>query len=233
MDDKRFDEITKTLSAELGSRRTALRAAVAGVAASIGALGALDFAFARKKKNDKHNHRNNNNNNKKKGKKEKICHCSNNDSNNCKTKKVDHKQAKKHLRNHPNDYKGKCDKCDDTDVECNYNRPSECCSNICCVDNSSSTGGICAVSGGICCGQRNSGGYCPSSFPQCCGQNACCQSSDVCCGTPQQPIGYCCPAGQFCCNSSSGCCVADTATVTTTAAIGEGRQFGPRRRAQK
>jgi len=229
MDDKRFDELTKTLSARLGSRRYALRAAAVGLATSVGAFEALDFASAKKKKNDKHN---NKNNNKKKEKKEKICHCDNN-GNNCKTKKVSHKQAKKHLRNHPNDTKGKCDSCDDTDVECNYNRPSECCSNICCVDNSSSTSGVCSVSGGICCGQRNSGGYCPSSFPQCCGQNACCQTSDVCCGTPQQPIGYCCPAGQECCNSQSGCCVADAAAVNTTEASGAGRQFEPRGRAAR
>jgi len=148
MDDKRFDELTKTLSGGLGSRRNALRAVVAGVATSLGALGTLDFAAAKKKKNGKNN---NKNNNKKKDKKEKICHCPDNNDNNCKTKKVSHKQAKKHLHNHPNDSKGKCDKgCDDTDVECNVNRPSECCSNNCCLDTTSSTGGICATSGGRC-----------------------------------------------------------------------------------
>src|SRR3954467_5790091 len=227
MDDKRFDELTKVVSAGYGSRRNALRAVVAGVATSLGAFGALDFALARKKKNDKHNHKHNN---KKKNKKEKICHCPDNNNNNCKTKKLDPKQAKKHLRNHPNDYKGKCDEgCDDTDVECNVNRPSECCSNNCCLDTTSSTGGICSTSGGRCCGQHATGGYCSPSFPQCCGQNACCQDSEVCCGTPQDPTGYCCPAGQECCVAPSGCCPSDSAAaVNTTVASEGGRRFAPR-----
>jgi hypothetical protein len=225
MDDKRFDELTKVLSAEIGSRRNALRAVVAGVGTALGAFGALDYASAKKKKNDKHNHKHK----KKKQKKETICHCPDNDNNNCKTKKLPEKKAKKHLRNHPNDFKGKCDKgCDDTDVECNINRPSECCSNNCCLDTTSSSGGICAASGGRCCGQHLTGGYCSPSFPQCCGQNACCLDSDVCCGTPQEPNGYCCPAGQACCNSPSGCCAADAAAANTTTASGAGRQYAPR-----
>jgi hypothetical protein len=95
------------------------------------------------------------------------------------------------------------------------------------LDNTSSTGGICAASGGRCCGQHANGGYCTPSFPQCCGQNACCQDSDVCCGTPQDPTGYCCPGGQHCCVSPSGCCPG-TSAVNTTGTSAVGRQFAPR-----
>lgn len=59
MDDKRFDELTKSVSSVVGSRRLALRAALTGVATSLGVLGDLDLASAKHKKNNNGKNKNN------------------------------------------------------------------------------------------------------------------------------------------------------------------------------
>lgn len=94
-------------------------------------------------------------------------------------------------------------RCTSTNQECNTNRPSECCSQQCCFDNTSSTDGICSDNGGTCCTFRQNGGYCPQANPQCCGSASCCAAegdpgNSVCCASPQTGIGFCCPAGSIC-----------------------------------
>ena len=94
-------------------------------------------------------------------------------------------------------------RCTKTNRECNTNRPSACCSQKCCFDNTSSTDGVCADGGGTCCTFRQNGGYCPQANPQCCGSASCCAASgdpgnSVCCASPQTGIGFCCPAGSIC-----------------------------------
>ena len=116
-------------------------------------------------------------------------------------------------------------RCTSTNRECNTNRPSECCSQQCCFDNSSSTDGICGDGGGTCCTFRQNGGYCPQANPQCCGSAACCAAdgdpgNSVCCASPQTGIGFCCPAGSTCDFNQSNPCVPDDA-VNRSAVRGE------------
>ena len=224
MDDRRFDQLAKAIAGETGSRREALGLAVVSAAAAVlGFLGIENAAVARRGNKNKNKNKSGNNRNRRKDKEKrsKVCHCPDATGNNCKTKTLTEKKVKKHLRQHPNDFKGKCDNdCFDRDAACNVNRPAECCHQNCCLDTTSGTGGICASAGGRCCGQHATGGYCSEFFPQCCGQNACCGPNDTCCGTPQDPNGYCCPPGQVCCVSPSGCCPAATAAPFAAAENG-------------
>ena len=213
MDDRRFDQLAKAIAGETGSRREAI-GLVAGSAAAamLGLLGVKETTSARRRNRDKDDRRNRNRRrNRDRDKEVRICHCPDSNPQNCSNKRFKAKKAKRHLKQHPNDYRGKCgNKCLDVDVACNVNRPAQCCNQNCCLDTTSSTGGICASAGGRCCGQHATGGYCSEFFPQCCGQNACCGINDTCCGTPQDPNGYCCPPGQECCVSPSGCCPVST-----------------------
>src|SRR4051812_17911831 len=68
--------------------------------------------------------------------------------------------------------------CAGTNIVCNTNQPSGCCSQKCCFDTTSSTSGVCASGGGTCCSARQEGGYCPQGFPQCCGNNNCCRGTE-------------------------------------------------------
>ena len=103
-------------------------------------------------------------------------------------------------------------RCTRPNRECNTNRPSECCSQQCCFDNTSSTDGICSDNGGTCCTFRQNGGYCPQANPQCCGSAACCTregspGNSVCCSSPQTGIGFCCPEGSTCDFNQANPCV--------------------------
>jgi len=235
MDDRRFDELAKTIAGEAGSRREALGLAVGSAAAAVlGFLGVAETAIARHgNKNNKNNNKNRNRHrNKDKDKKIKICHCPDATGNNCKTKKVSEKKAKKHLKQHPNDFKGKCNNgCDDVDTQCNVNRPAECCAQSCCFDTSSASGGICPSRNANCCGLTVTGGYCTETFPQCCGEEACCRSGETCCSNFRVTTGYCCPVGYTCdFNRPNGCLPpgAVTAQVASESTVGT---FEPRRRA--
>jgi len=234
MDDRRFDHLAKVIAGEAGSRREALGLAVGSAAAALlGFFGVTETSEAQRRNRDGDRDRNRRRRRSDNDKRVKVCHCRNNDANNCKTKKVTKKKLKRHLKRHPNDHKGKCKKnqCNDFDNECNVNRPGDCCAQACCPDATSSAGGICPTEGGNCCGQHHTGGYCTASFPQCCAQQACCRSNETCCANAFQPLGYCCPPGQICnANSPNGCSPATPPGVTSAAA--ERQVAGaPRRRA--
>jgi hypothetical protein len=242
MDDRRFDQLTKALSDATGSRRETLGLAVGSAAAAVlGFLGVEEAAVAQRGDNNNNNNKNrrrrNRNRNKDREKNQKVCHCPDATGNNCKTQTLSEKKVKKHLREHPNDYAGKCTKtgCQDLDTECNVNRPGECCAQNCCFDATSSTSGICPTQGGNCCGLTTTGGYCTTSFPQCCGEEACCRTGEVCCSNVRQITGYCCPPGYRCdFNQFNGCLAPQAAVVAASLETSEESVIGsfePRRRA--
>lgn len=232
MDDRRFDQLARAISGAAESRRDTLKVVAGGAAAAV--LGLFGIAKSdseteaarddkkNKNKNRRRRHRNNKKNTK-------ICHCSDNSFNNCKTIKVSKSKANKHLKKHPQDRKGSCDKCLDFDNACNVNRPGQCCSNNCCFDSTSDSDGICPTDGGNCCGLTTTGGYCTTQFPQCCGEQACCQDNWVCCSNFRLPNGYCCPPGNTCdFNQPNGCIpngnVADEANRSASVGSSEPRR---------
>ena len=212
MDDRRFDQLTKALSGATGSRRETFGLAVGGATAAVlGFLGAEEAAVARHRK--RHGNRDRD-----RDKVKKVCHCPDASGENCKTKKLKEKKVDRHLKKHPNDYKGKCNKpskaCADINKPCLTNQGGACCAGICCFDIRSTTpnDGVCPPRDARCCGLNQTGGYCTTTFPQCCGEDACCKDGEVCCANQIRPSGYCCRAGQVCdFNSPSGCAAAQTA----------------------
>lgn len=205
MDGRRFDLLAIALT-EASSRRDALKVTVAGAAAGLFGITLADDESEARKRDRRGNDRNRNRRRRNK-KKRKVCDCPDNNENNCVTKTVSKKKARKIKDNHPNSYNGSCDdRCLSNDTECNSNRPGECCSTICCNDITSSTGAICATDGGNCCNRPNKGGYCTANAPFCCGTAACCVDSSVCCASALNPGGTCCPAG-FECDGFNGFCV--------------------------
>ncbi len=231
MDGRRFDQLARALSASAGSRREAVMAATGGVAATfLGVLG-IEQASAAPNDKKKQDRRNRNNRNSRK-KRVKICHCPDNTGQNCKTKQVSAKSARRHLKKHDNDNKGKCkNRCRKTDIECNVNRPGECCFGQCCFDVTSSIGGICPTDGANCCGLTNTGGYCTTTAPVCCGENACCRTGEVCCSSFRLTTGYCCPAGNTCdFNQPNGCLPPAAAATSETRSGAIQGSVAPRRR---
>jgi hypothetical protein len=241
MDDRRFDQLARAIAGEAGSRRAALGfAAGSAVAALVGFFGLAETADAQRRNQDGNRDRNRDRDRRRRrrrdeDKKVKVCHCPDTNQNNCKTKSVTEKERRRHLKRHPNDKKGRCKKnqCNDFDTECNVNRPGECCAGACCIDTTSSLGGVCPTLSGNCCGQHFTGGYCTAVFPQCCGQHACCRANEVCCSNVFDPLGYCCPAGQVCdANQPNGCRQpAPPAGMTSATAEGTVRAGAPRMRA--
>jgi hypothetical protein len=103
VDDRRFDQLAIAIAGEPGSRREAIGLAAGGaIAALLGFLGLDEAALARRgNKNGGGN--NNNHRHRHKDKNKKICHCNDSSGNNCKTKTLSAKKAKKHLKKHAND----------------------------------------------------------------------------------------------------------------------------------
>lgn len=200
MDERRFDLLAKALT-EASSRRDALKVTLVGAAAGI-----LGMTLAEDEAEAQNRNRNRRNRNRRR-RRRKFCHCPDNNEKNCTTKKVRQNKARRLRRRHPNSYNGRCrNRCLSNDTECNSNRPGECCSSICCRDTTSSTGGICATSGGNCCNRPNLGGYCPAGAPFCCGTAACCIEASKCCASALNPTGTCCPDG-FECDQYNGFCI--------------------------
>ena len=228
MDGRRFDQLARALSGSAGSRREALVVATGSVATGLLGLISIEQATAAPRDKKKRDQRNRNNGNNRE-KRVKICRCDST-GRNCKTKQVSEKSARRQLKKNDNVSKGKCNnRCSRTDIECNVNRPGECCSAQCCFDVTSSIGGICPTDGANCCGLTNTGGYCTTTAPVCCGENACCRTGEVCCSSFRLTTGYCCPAGNTCdFNQPNGCLPSVAATASRSAAT-EG-SVEPRRR---
>jgi hypothetical protein len=228
MDDSRFDQLAKALSDAVGSRREALLLSTGGAAAAVLAFLGVEptsTVLGRKKRRNRKNKKK-----KKKNSKARVCHCPDATGNNCSSLFITRKRVNQHLRQHPNDYRGRCTgrDCLADNSQCNINRPSECCSENCCVDTLGGLGGVCAQDGGNCCGQHVTGGYCSRSFPQCCGQDACCRFNETCCANSFDAQGYCCPPGQVCdANQPNGC--APLVVQTTSASIESTVRAGAKR----
>ncbi len=202
MDDRRFDQLAMAISGAAGSRRDSLAIVLGSAAAAVFGLFGIEGTEAKHRKG----HGKNKNRRNKDKKKVKFCHCPDNNEKNCKTKTVTKKKAKKLEKRDPNSHRGRCkDTCLSDNTDCNTNRPGECCSLLCCLDNTSSTGGICPTSGGNCCGRPDRGGYCPEDAPNCCGTKACCPLDYKCCATSLNPSGNCCPP-DYDCDDANGTC---------------------------
>ena len=95
MDGGQFDKLIARFGATRLTRVAALRGLVAGAVAALAGAGlpsdATDAADRRRRKRT-------------------ICHCPDTDPKNCATLRLRRKRAKRHLRRHPNDYKGACQK---------------------------------------------------------------------------------------------------------------------------
>ena len=134
MDAERFDAMIKRLGTTRLTRMRALRGVAASAAAAlIGAAlvpAAADAA-------DRHRRR-----------KRTICHCPDTDPKNCKTLRLRRKRAKRHLRQHPNDYKGECQK---------QPNPTPTCT----------TDADCAATGQICCTTGKKAGTCQPNVNAC------------------------------------------------------------------
>jgi hypothetical protein len=113
MDGTRFDTLIKRLAITPLTRTTALRGLVASVAALAGVTLAREPGAAKNKR--------------------KVCHCTDEKSTSCKTLQVGRKAARKHVKKHACDYKGKCEGfsgcCFDSNVSCTTD--SQCCSDEC------------------------------------------------------------------------------------------------------
>ncbi|MFT4037292.1 MAG: hypothetical protein QM692_03855 [Thermomicrobiales bacterium] len=201
MDDRRFDLLARALSEAVGSRRETLRTALAGTIAGVVGVSLASGESEAKDRDRNKKHR------RRRKRTKKYCICPDNNQKNCSDKQLTQKKWKRVKKKNPNSFRGKCgDRCLDNDTECNTNRPGECCSEICCRDVTSTTGGICSTSGGNCCNRPNQGGYCPAGAPFCCGTAACCASSTECCASALNPTGTCCPSG-FTCDQYNGFCI--------------------------
>ena len=232
MDDRRFDQLTKALSGSTGSRRETLGLAVGGAAAAVlGFLGVEEAAIAQRRDNNDKRRRRRRNRDNDQDRPQQFCHCPDATGNNCRTKKLKAKKVDRHLKKHPNDYRGKCGRpaaaCTDTNVPCDT-RTSLCCAGVCCPDRTSPNGiGICPPRDATCCGEQT-GGYCTSSFPNCCGSEGCCKSGERCCADINAPRGYCCPAGTTCDIGKGNCVAAQTAAQVASESVAG--IFRPRRR---
>ena len=132
MDAERFDALIRRLGATRLTRGRALRGVVGGTAAALMGTALLprvtDAADRRRRKRT-------------------ICHCPDTDPNNCTTLRLRRKRAKKHLQQHPNDYKGKCQKQPNLAPTC--------------------TAEQCAAIGQVCCTGGNKAGNCQPNLNAC------------------------------------------------------------------
>jgi len=159
LDANRFDALTKRLLTTRLTRVHTLRGiAAAGIAAMIGGRRALEESAAKKHKRT-------------------FCHCSASPTN-CQTKKKAKKQVKRHLQNHPCDYKGRCQA---TNPRC----PGKPCTSI-----TDCSGGQACVSGF--CGTCTNGNQCAAG--QGCNAGVC----GPCTALNQCASGLICTVGGIC-----------------------------------
>jgi hypothetical protein len=210
MDGRRFDQLAKAIAGEAGSRRKVLGLGAGSVIAALLGFFGMGEEPAAARHTRRHGDRDRD---RRRGERRmRICHCKNDNPNDCNSVRFSRKKAKRHLRRHKNDYKGKCNKdggCNDVGNTCAIANPEACCADKCCSVNGSATSGICPSENATCCTQRQAGGYCSARFPQCCGEATCCTADQVCC--PTSGGGRCCGAGQTCglnsCQNAQGASV--------------------------
>ncbi len=132
MDAERFDTMIRRLGATRLTRMRALRGVAGSAMAALmgGALlaAATDAADRRRRKRT-------------------ICHCPDTDPKNCTTLRLRRKRARRHLRSHPNDYRGECQK---------QPKPAPTC-----------TAEECAALGQVCCTTGQRAGTCKNSLNAC------------------------------------------------------------------
>jgi hypothetical protein len=131
MDGERFDALIRRLGTTRLTRMRALRG-VAGSAAALmaAALVATTEAADRRRR------------------KRTICHCPDTDPKNCTTLRLRRRRARRHLRRHPNDYKGECRK---------QPKPAPTCT----------TDADCAATGQVCCTTGKKAGTCQPNLNAC------------------------------------------------------------------
>ena len=132
MDAERFDTMVRRLGMTRLTRISALRG-LAGSAAALLMGGALLPTTTEAADRSR--------------RKRTICHCPDTDPKNCRTLRLRRKRARRHLRRHPNDYRGECQK---------QPKPAPTC-----------TAEECAATGQVCCTTGNKAGTCKPSLNAC------------------------------------------------------------------
>ena len=132
MDAERFDTMVRRLGMTRLTRISALRGLVGSAAALLmgGALLPTTTEAADRRR-----------------RKRTICHCPDTDPKNCRTLRLRRKRARRHLRRHPNDYRGECQK---------QSKPAPTC-----------TAEECAAIGQVCCTTGSKAGTCKPSLNAC------------------------------------------------------------------
>ena len=140
VDGSQFDTLIKRLASTPLNRSTVLRGVAASVAALAGVTRATEPGSAEETK---------------------ICHCKDESRTSCDTKEVGRQAARRHLRDHPCDYKGECKGrsgcCLENGVTCTSRQT--CCSGNCqsnCLP-CKTNGTICGFNSECCSGKCNNG----------------------------------------------------------------------------
>ena len=115
MDGERFDALIR----RLGTTRLTRKRALHGVAGSAAALMAAALVATTTEAADRRR------------RKRTICHCPDTDPKNCVTLRLRRKRARRHLRRHPNDYKGECRKQPKPAPTCTTD--ADCPGQVCCT----------------------------------------------------------------------------------------------------
>jgi hypothetical protein len=172
MDGTRFDEVVKRLANTRLTRLRALQCLAAATAVSLTgvSLATEETKAARRRRT--------------------ICHCGDNNPEqiNCVTKRLSRRRARRHLRNHEDDYKGKCVKKPTPVVGCS---PADDTQGTCPAGQICSKRAICVAG---CTGISGTRGSCPAGQFCIDGQ---CQNQVVDCSPADNTQGTC-PAGQIC-----------------------------------
>ena len=132
MDGERFDALIRRLGTTRLTRMRALRGAAGSAAALMAAALVATTTEAADRRRRKRT----------------ICHCPDTDPKNCVTLRLRRKRARRHLRRHPNDYKGECRK---------QPKPATTCT----------TDADCAATGQVCCTTGKKAGTCQPTLNAC------------------------------------------------------------------
>jgi hypothetical protein len=223
MDGTQFDNLIKWFAATPVTRAKVLREVAAGAAALAGVTITTERSAARHRHNRHNRHHE---------RTRTLCHCPDATAARCRTIVKSRQKAKKHLRTHPCDYKGRCrgfsgcaapGPCQNP-ATCTAN--GQCCAGFFCGDGTCRPGGNCTVQGATCTGAVaacctgvcNAGGS--TTGPRADTANKCaqCLSGGATCTTPGTQ-GACCE-GRTCLETGATdvCCSVASESCTLTAA---------------